>query len=884
MASDFDPGFIISDEQFFDGLAMGGAQIQSFLDSQVRACERGYTCLKDYSQHTPQMPASLYCSSMPQRTDQSAAAIIYHVARACDISPKVLLVLLQKEQSLVTLTAPSPVRYERATGFACPDTAPCDASFGGFFYQIYYAARQFQRYAEHPTNYQHRAGHVNRVLYNPNADCGSSQVFIRNQATAGLYNYTPYQPNASALRNLYGTGDACSAYGNRNFWRMWTDWFGSPTGVGPLVRVDGTSEHYLIDGSTRFRFTSTALVGEFSRLSSVQAVSRAWLGTTRDGGELSRVLRSSDGRTFFVDESKRFQFSSCAQMEAWGYRCGGPTVSAGILDGLQDGGRLNDLVGWEGAWWQVAGGERREVADTAVLGAMGMSYTNSWMSPGALDHLRIGPPLLAPGWGVRDAGRTQALMGGGNGTIVALDAGQARLSAFAGFAVASEQSLAAGRAEATALPNRIDYGDTAWIVTDRGVLQVSEDQYGGDAFFTDLAYPALRGVPQAGATSARDHFQAEVGSSTAWLITGGKRQPIAVAQVPAQASQRGLSSTIHRGAPGYLSWIPEHSDFAAGSLLRDELSGQLLLTSRSTTIRVDSIASLAQLGLSTEATTVSRSVRNGLPPVGPVLDDPGVTCEGTSALGSGGRLVGFSSASSRDAWRFTYETLPADVCRLLRQSGVQTGPVVTDPAGALWLIEAGVRRPIDTARTADRIAAASGVARASISGTTLYLLPRGPMVTPYWYTGSHVQGHGQAVSYMVDQGRLLTTNSTVMWELGFAHRPTGVPIEAIQVSNRSGSLQSTLISCGGIAYAAVDQRLMRFPWRTALEYGDRFAEVSSTLCGKVPVAGWMSQYIRDTSGQAWLVAGGSRTRVSSVPTGSFAPVVDQTMLSAIPAR
>ena len=52
-------------------------------------------------------------------------------------------------------------------------------------------------------------------------------MYIRNQATAALYIYTPYRPNQGALNNLYGTGDSCSSYGNRNFWRMFTDWFGS---------------------------------------------------------------------------------------------------------------------------------------------------------------------------------------------------------------------------------------------------------------------------------------------------------------------------------------------------------------------------------------------------------------------------------------------------------------------------------------------------------------------------------------------------------------------------------------------------------------------------------------------------------------------------------
>ena len=52
-------------------------------------------------------------------------------------------------------------------------------------------------------------------------------VFIQNQATANLYYYTPYQPNAAALRAGYGEGDGCSAYGNRNFYQYFTDWFGA---------------------------------------------------------------------------------------------------------------------------------------------------------------------------------------------------------------------------------------------------------------------------------------------------------------------------------------------------------------------------------------------------------------------------------------------------------------------------------------------------------------------------------------------------------------------------------------------------------------------------------------------------------------------------------
>lgn len=53
---------------------------------------------------------------------------------------------------------------------------------------------------------------------------------METAATAALYNYTPYTPNGAALSNMYGTGDRCSEYGNRNFWRIFNDWFGPTIG------------------------------------------------------------------------------------------------------------------------------------------------------------------------------------------------------------------------------------------------------------------------------------------------------------------------------------------------------------------------------------------------------------------------------------------------------------------------------------------------------------------------------------------------------------------------------------------------------------------------------------------------------------------------------
>ncbi|MDN4614416.1 cell wall-binding repeat-containing protein [Leifsonia sp. F6_8S_P_1B] len=233
-AADFEPGYIISDANFYNGSALTAASIQSFLNAKVATCRAGYTCLKDYRQTTTNRAADAMCAAYTGAANETAATIIAKVGSACGISQKVLLVLLQKEQGLVTDTWPTTGQYQKATGFACPDTAACDPSTLGFYNQVYKAAWQFKRYGNPPGTSQSftwiPVGKVSAIMWNePKTGCGAGNVLVQNKATAALYYYTPYQPNAAALANLYGTGDACSAYGNRNFWAFYSDWFGSPT-------------------------------------------------------------------------------------------------------------------------------------------------------------------------------------------------------------------------------------------------------------------------------------------------------------------------------------------------------------------------------------------------------------------------------------------------------------------------------------------------------------------------------------------------------------------------------------------------------------------------------------------------------------------------------
>jgi hypothetical protein len=150
----FDPGLIISDSVFFDFGTMTASDIQRFLDTQVPVCgasSAGTPCLKNYKTDTPEKIAEVgKCKYLKSEKKISAAQIIYNISRACGINPRVLLVMLQKEQSLVQARFPEPYDYKAAMGYGCPDKKPevCGKVWTGLFNQLYKAAGQLQWYGD----------------------------------------------------------------------------------------------------------------------------------------------------------------------------------------------------------------------------------------------------------------------------------------------------------------------------------------------------------------------------------------------------------------------------------------------------------------------------------------------------------------------------------------------------------------------------------------------------------------------------------------------------------------------------------------------------------------------------------------------------------------
>lgn len=235
----FNPGRIMDDSILNNYNSMNTAGIQAFLNNKVASCdtqgtqpatEFGYPNMT-HAQYAAMVgwPAPPYtCLRDYTENGLSSAQIIDNVAQQYQINPQVLLVLLQKESGLVEDTWPLPSQYNTATGYGCPDTSPCQSQYFGLTNQLTWSGHMFRAIMDSDPNwYSPYIVGTNYIHYSPTASCGGTNVTIVNHATQALYDYTPYQPNAAALAAGYGNGDSCSAYGNRNFYLYFNDWFGT---------------------------------------------------------------------------------------------------------------------------------------------------------------------------------------------------------------------------------------------------------------------------------------------------------------------------------------------------------------------------------------------------------------------------------------------------------------------------------------------------------------------------------------------------------------------------------------------------------------------------------------------------------------------------------
>lgn len=223
--NEFNPNYILSDEELQDWQSADQTDIQVFLVDNGGYLSRLRIEDKDGVRRT-------------------AADIIYRAAQEYKINPKYLLVKLQKEQSLVTDPNPSQKQLDGAAGYGITDGCgwSCDVYLRnkGFGKQVDSAAGIMRWYYDNVSNesFIKKTGELYTI--------DNTRVRPATLATAFLYTYTPH------------------IEGNQNFWTLWQKWFEQIYPDGTLVKIADNPNVYLIQGGKKRLIKSmSALITRF---------------------------------------------------------------------------------------------------------------------------------------------------------------------------------------------------------------------------------------------------------------------------------------------------------------------------------------------------------------------------------------------------------------------------------------------------------------------------------------------------------------------------------------------------------------------------------------------------------------------------------------------
>ena len=688
----FDPGNIVSDAIFYDGGAMNEAQVQGFLQSQVPACRGASGCLTTIRGNTPSMAAAPgRCAALDAVTNESAASMIARVGAACGISQKAILVTLQKEQGLVTNSAPSQAALNAAMGMACPDTAPCDPAYSGLFYQIYWGARQFKNYVYYASSFNYRAGRINSIAFNPNAGCGKASVYIVNNATAGLYNYTPYVPNAAALNNLYGTGDACSSYGNRNFWRIFSDWFGSPT-LGTSLVMNSQGDVYVISGDTKYHIPDQTMLTAYSPLGAVARVSDSVLAAYTTSHPATRIIRNSSGGIFFQDAGIRLGLSTCEMVVNYGGACDPSGYTqltdwqvAQFVEGPSAGSVLGTNAGFA---YAISAGSRREIFDPTSASAAGLAAWNQILTEAAVADMPVGPPII----------RDDVLIRNRNGGYGYYYQGRVyTMSARTG-----DQSGIASRTEGMLLQASVAQltGGGTFI----GAISTPDGTFvlgpgGRYRWSTALAPMGLASVPASSSFIQRfsdsgtiepGSFVKAPGDNYVYLVSADKISQISTWDTYLALSGNGAKPIIPL-TDELIAALPKGPVvLSSASLIVAPSSPAVYFIDGNQRIFVGSFDVPSAAGVTgyvrvSDATMSSYPVADGW--LGYAYN-----CGGTVSFAAGGFLHPLSS-DLVNRYRLSARTMGSSTCAVLR-TGAPATQFVRVPSGAIYYIDDGMKRPI----------------------------------------------------------------------------------------------------------------------------------------------------------------------------------------------
>lgn len=282
-AEDFDPNFVLSDEDLIAHNTMTRGDVHIFLNS------KGGQLSNQYFRDT-------------DRYQRSAADIIFNAAQKHKINPRVLLVMLQKEQSLITDQKPKITQFDWAMGYGVCDACSVDTSLvakhKGFATQVDSAAGSLRYYLDQYKiqKWIKRAGQTYTIS-------GITVTPVSN-ATGFLYTYTPH------------------IEGNKNFRTIWRNWFEKTYPDGLILKAPNSPDIWYLQNGQRRRIASMNVLNSYFNPSEIRIADALDILNIPKGPAMqftNYALIRSNHRTYLLVDSELLQFASDESLRSLGF-------------------------------------------------------------------------------------------------------------------------------------------------------------------------------------------------------------------------------------------------------------------------------------------------------------------------------------------------------------------------------------------------------------------------------------------------------------------------------------------------------------------------------------------------------------------------------------
>ncbi len=287
-----DNSLVIDEGVYYNRYSMNEAEIQSFLVEKN-------SYLKNYTE-----PNDVYIGPSVNVKGWSASKIIYNCAIWNGLSPKVILVTLQKEQSLITnsVLLNGQSSLDGAMGYGYLESGITLSVYKGFSMQVAWGSFGLKKWSDYAISHSEYNDFGTTKYWVDYPITIDGQTFIiKNGPTAALYRYTPHIQTS--------------------FYLIFTNFFSTVNSDGPylIVNENNPTGVYLVDNNKKYPIPANIFNSwGFNTRKIYYITEESFNSYTTSLVNLTKLI-NINGHVYFIDRGSRLGIVSPEQFNLWGF-------------------------------------------------------------------------------------------------------------------------------------------------------------------------------------------------------------------------------------------------------------------------------------------------------------------------------------------------------------------------------------------------------------------------------------------------------------------------------------------------------------------------------------------------------------------------------------